>query len=100
MKRVLVLAGALAAVAAATPASAQTTLGLDVGGFSSYVWRGLTYTNKPVIQPDLYVTIPVGKASVTAGGWANIDLGKGSGTDLYEGGGLTSPQPRRVRLVG
>ncbi len=90
MRRVFVLAGALAALAAATPASAQVTVGWDVAGFSSYVWRGITYTNKPVIQPDLYLTVPVGAASITAGGWANLDLGKGSGTDIYEGGGTTS----------
>lgn len=91
MKRVLVLAGALAAVATATPASAQATLGWDVAGFSSYVWRGVTYTNKPVIQPDLYLTVPVGKASITAGGWANIDAGKYDGaTDLSESGGASA----------
>ena len=26
--------------------------------------------------PDVYVTFPAGNASVTVGGWANIDLGK------------------------
>ncbi len=91
MKRVFVLAGALAALAAATPASAQVTVGWDVAGFSSYVWRGITYTNKPVIQPDLYFTVPVGKASITAGGWANIDAGKYSGaTDISESGGTSA----------
>jgi hypothetical protein len=72
---------ALAAVA--EPAAAQATIGWDASLFSSYVWRGVTYTNKPVLQPDLYVTIPLGKASFTAGGWANIDIGKYDGsTDL------------------
>ncbi|MEO8139934.1 MAG: hypothetical protein ABI742_09815 [Gemmatimonadota bacterium] len=91
MKRVFVLAGALAAMATATPASAQVTLGWDAAVFSSYVWRGVTYTNKPVFQPDLYLTIPVGAASITAGGWANVDIGKYDGaTDLSESGGSSA----------
>jgi hypothetical protein len=78
MKRANVLGATLvvaSAIATAPPAAAQT-VGADVGLFSSYVWRGLSLTNKPVAQPDLYVTFPAGKASVTLGGWANVDLGK------------------------
>jgi hypothetical protein len=91
MKRVFVLAGALAALAAATPASAQVTVGWDVAGFSSYVWRGVTLSGKPVIQPDLYLTIPLGKASLTAGGWGNLELSKGKAGTISEGGALASP---------
>jgi hypothetical protein len=57
-------------------AQAQVTVGADASLFSSYVWRGLSLTNKPVLHPDVYVTIPAGNASITLGGWANIDLGK------------------------
>jgi uncharacterized protein (TIGR02001 family) len=93
MKRANVLGAALVVVstiAAAAPAAAQT-VGADLGVFSSYVWRGLTLTNKPVAQPDLYLTFPAGKASVTLGGWANIDLGKYDGTnDISESGGLSA----------
>ena len=93
MKRANVLGAALvvaSAVATATPAAAQT-VGADLGLFSSYVWRGLSLTNKPVAQPDLYVTFPAGKASVTLGGWANIDLGKYDGTtDISESGGTSA----------
>jgi hypothetical protein len=76
----------------ATPAQAQTTVGADLSLFSSYVWRGLTLTNKPVAQPDLYVTIPAGGASVTLGGWANIDLGKYDNPtkDISESGGTSA----------
>ena len=91
MKRAIVLGGLVAAVASAQPASAQVTVGWDVAGLSSYVWRGLTLSGKPVIEPDLYVTIPVGKASLTAGGWANVELGKYDGGDISEGGGLAGP---------
>ena len=90
MKRANVLGAALVVaglVATAVPASAQT-VGADLGLFSSYVWRGLSLTNKPVAQPDLYVTFPAGKASITLGGWANIDLGKYDdlGDDISESG--------------
>jgi uncharacterized protein Gcw-chp len=86
---VLVVAGL---VAAAAPAHAQTTVGADLGLFSSYVWRGVSLTNKPVAQPDLYVTFPAGKASVTVGGWANIDLGKydDPNNDISESGGTSA----------
>ena len=93
MKRANVLGAALAVgglIATAGPASAQT-VGADLGLFSSYVWRGLSLTNKPVAQPDLYVTFPAGNASVTLGGWANIDLGKydDPDDDISESGGLS-----------
>lgn len=92
MKRAIVLGGVLAALASATPATAQTTIGWDAALFSSYVWRGVTYTNKPVLQPDLWVTFPLGKASLTAGGWANIDIGKydDPNNDISESGGSSA----------
>ena len=85
---VLVVTGVLAGAA---PAAAQTTVGADLALFSSYVWRGLSLTNKPVAEPDLYVTFPAGKASITLGGWANIDLGKydDPNDDISESGGLS-----------
>lgn len=93
MKRAHVLGAALVACTAATttPAAAQT-VGADLALFSSYVWRGLSLTNKPVAQPDVYVTIPAGTASVTVGGWANIDLGKydDANDDISESGGLSA----------
>jgi hypothetical protein len=90
MKRVFVLGGVVAALATAAPASAQVTLGWDVAGFSSYVWRGLHLSSKPVIQPDAYLTVPLGKASLTAGGWGNVELGKYDPPAIGEGGGAAS----------
>jgi hypothetical protein len=92
MKRALVVGGLLTALAAAAPATAQVTLGWDAAVFSSYVWRGITFTNKPVLQPDLYLTVPIGKASLTAGGWANIDIGKydDPSNDISESGGSSA----------
>ena len=94
MRRAKVLGAALAAIGAiaiAVPAEAQE-VGADLGLFSSYVWRGLSLTNKPVAEPDLYVSFPAGKASVTVGGWANIDLGKYDDLDhdISESGGLSA----------
>ncbi len=94
MRRAKVLGATLVvvgAIAIGNPAQAQT-VGADLGLFSSYVWRGLSLTNKPVAQPDLYVTFPAGKASITLGGWANIDLGKYDdlNDDISESGGLSA----------
>jgi hypothetical protein len=95
MKRANVLGAALVAIGmagGAVSASAQVTVGADGSLYSSYVWRGLSLTNKPVLQPDVYVTFPAGKASVTLGGWANFDLGKYDDVDddISESGGLSS----------
>jgi hypothetical protein len=94
MKRGLVVgATALALITgAAGQAAAQnsTTLGVDAALNSAYFWRGVTYTNKPVLQPDVYLTFG-SKLSITGGGWANIELGQYNGTtDISEGGGLYS----------
>ncbi len=73
-------------------ASAQVTVGADIGVFSAYTWRGLTLSSKPVIQPDLYLSIPLGAGAITVGGWGNIELGKYDGTnDISEGGGAAGP---------
>ena len=81
----------MGAMAGAVPVHAQATFGVDLDLFSSYVWRGITYTNKPVAQPALWVSFPAGNASVTVGGWSNIDLGKYDDTadDLSLSGGTS-----------
>ncbi len=73
-------------------AHAQTEVGAQLDLFSAYVWRGVTYTNKPVAQPDVYVSFPAGNASITAGGWANIEIGNydDPNDDLSESGGLSA----------
>jgi hypothetical protein len=78
--------------APARVAQGQTEVGAQLDLFSSYVWRGLSLTNKPVAQPDLWVSFPAGNASITVGGWANIDLGKYDDpeNDISESGGLSA----------
>lgn len=90
MRKFVVGASIVALATFAQSVAAQTTIGWDAALNSSYVWRGLTLSGKPVVQPDLYVTIPLGKASLTAGGWANIELGKYDAPDIGEGGGHSS----------
>ncbi|HEY7635199.1 MAG TPA: hypothetical protein VH763_06625 [Gemmatimonadales bacterium] len=89
LKATLLIAGALGYAATA---QAQTTIGADAYLYSAYVWRGLSLTNKPVLQPDVYVTIPAGQASFTAGGWFSFDLGKYDDLDddISESGGLSA----------
>ncbi len=78
--------------ARAPMAHAQTEVGAQLDLFSSYVWRGLSLTNKPVAQPDVWVSFPAGNASVTIGGWANIELGNydDPADDISESGGLSA----------
>jgi Bacterial protein of unknown function (Gcw_chp) len=73
-------------------AYAQTEVGAQLDLFSSYVWRGLSLTNKPVAQPDVWVSFPAGNASITLGSWANIDLGQydDPDDDISESGGLSA----------
>jgi hypothetical protein len=96
MRRSYIVGGALLSLIlglGARPATAQVTLGADAALFSSYVWRGLSLTNKFVIQPDAYVSFPLGPTSLTVGGWANVEPSKYDDVpdDISEGGGLAGP---------
>ena len=66
-----VLLAALTALAlpAVRPAAAcaQASVNADVTTANAYVWRGLTFTNRPVVQPHAHVTLPAGRGSVVAG---------------------------------
>jgi hypothetical protein len=70
---------------------AQAEVGVDLGLFSSYVWRGLSLTNKPVAQPAVWASIPAGNAAITFGVWSTIDLGRyDDPEDISESGGTSS----------
>jgi hypothetical protein len=93
LRRKLLGAVLLAVVtsASARTAQAQATVGADLGLFSGYVWRGISFTNRPVGQPNAYVAIPAGKTTVTVGGWANVDLGRYDDSDDFsQSGGVSS----------
>jgi hypothetical protein len=81
-----------AATFEAVPAAAQAEIGFDLGLYSSYVWRGLSLTNKPVAQPAVWAAFPVGNASLTLGVWSTIDLGQydDPDDDFSESGGTSS----------
>lgn len=79
------------------PLAGQTVAGADASLMSRNVWRGLTYTNRPVLQPDLFLAIPRGRMTWTAGGWSNIELGRYDGSgDLSQGGGRASPDVTEI----
>lgn len=63
-------------LAAALPLAlaAQTTVMSDVAVFSRYEWRGITFANRPVLQPDLIVTTQAAGGAFTSGAWANLEL--------------------------
>jgi uncharacterized protein Gcw-chp len=74
----------LVTAAWAGPAAAQVTVGADAPLLSGYVWRGVTYSNKPVVQPDVWVNLK----GLTLGAWANVELAKYDGSnDISENGG-------------
>jgi hypothetical protein len=81
----------LAALAAPVPLAGQVVLTSDAGAFNNYTWRGVTMTNKLVVQPDAYLSVPAGGGSAVLGAWGNIDAGRYDDpvNDLSEGGGTT-----------
>ena len=68
----MMAAAAPLAAPVAAPLAAQVTVTCDAALNSEYQSRGLTATNRPVIQPDLLLSAPVGRAIVTAAAWASI----------------------------
>lgn len=54
-------------------ASAQTAVTADAGVASAFVWRGVNFTNRPVVQADLIVTQSIGQVALSAGGWINAE---------------------------
>ncbi|HYD51188.1 MAG TPA: hypothetical protein VEA99_01125 [Gemmatimonadaceae bacterium] len=52
---------------------AQLAIDADVAFNSAYVWRGVTSTNRFVINPTLLLSAPVGKTTLTLGGWTNVE---------------------------
>ena len=73
-------------------AEAQTSVTADIGFNSQYVWRGVTSTNRPVIQPDLSISIPLRSLTLTSGVWGNLEPVRYDGPrDLSSLNGLAGP---------
>jgi hypothetical protein len=64
----------VAAAALLGPAAlrAQLTVTTDATLASGYVWRGVHFTNRPVVQPEVVLSAPVAGTTLTLGGWANV----------------------------
>ena len=75
-------AWAQTAVEAASP-QPVATVGADLALNSRYMFWGLTLSNKPVWQPDVYVTWN----GLTAGVWGNFEFESQSGGSDYTSGG-------------
>jgi hypothetical protein len=99
--RFAVAMGTLAAALGARPAVAQVTTAADAGLVNAYVFRGVTLTNRFVVQPDASVTVGAGGGSLLFTGWANIDAGRydNPATDISEAGGQSSLKVTEIDLV-
>lgn len=103
MKRARILAAGLVAalLVRGTPGSAQASVALNAGLYSAYTWRGVTYTNNFVIQPDISATMPAGRMSVTGGLWANIEPARYDGfRDISENGGTSGFDVAEINWLG
>ena len=83
---------AIALIACARLGQAQASVTADVGLNSQYVWRGVTSTNRLVVQPDLSISAPLRGLTLTAGAWGNIEPVRYDGErDLSSLNGLPGP---------
>lgn len=73
MSRSLLPGALVCAGLAAAPAAAQAALTVDLAGNSAYVYRGVTLTNRPVVQGDLVLAVPVAGVTFSAGVWGNVE---------------------------
>ena len=82
----------LSSLGLAGTARAQASVSAEVALNSQYVWRGVTSTNRFVIQPDLSISAPVRALTFTLGAWANIEPARyDSPGDISSLGGLPGP---------
>jgi hypothetical protein len=57
----------------ATTVAGQATVAADIGLNSQFVWRGVTSTNRFVIQPEVTLAIPLRRSTFTLGAWGNLE---------------------------
>jgi len=93
----------LASLAAPVLLAAQRpTVTADLGLYSAYVWRGVTSTNRFVLEPDVTVALPMGRArrtAVTLGAWTNIEPTRYDGAaDISPLGGAPGPAATSSQL--
>ena len=89
-RAILATIGVLAT--AVRPAGGQVRASADVAFNSQYIWRGVTSTNRLVIQPSLTISAPLRGLTVLAGAWGNVEPVQYDGAgDLSSLGGLPGP---------
>ena len=92
-RRIMLVTGSIATLLLLPPVrlQGQTVLGADASVLSANVWRGLTFTNRPVLQPDFFAGYTHRRMTWTAGLWSNVELGQYDGSsELSQGGGRSS----------
>lgn len=87
-RHVLPVLSLLSLLLLASVAQAQARVNADLALNTQYQWRGLTLTNRLVVQPSLGVAVPAGTATISAGVFASVDGGRYDGVkDISENGG-------------
>lgn len=54
-------------------AVSQTTLTVDANVASAFVWRAIHFTNRPVVQADVFLTQSARNLTFTGGAWFNVE---------------------------
>lgn len=74
-------------------ARAQVSIATSADVLSGYHWRGLTFTNRPVLQPSITVAAARGGSALSLTAWSNVEPGKYKGarelSALHGEGGFT-----------
>lgn len=70
----------------------QVTVSADLAANSSYIWRGTTMTNRPVLQPDIVATFVRGGWTLLAAASANVEPSRYADPehDISERGGTAA----------
>lgn len=67
-------------------AAAQIRLGADATFSTRYVWRGLTRTSQPVLQPQAHIGLHGASGYWTVGAWTSLEPFRADATDLSDRG--------------
>ena len=68
------------------PSEGQAVIGADVATRSNYVWRGITLSNRMVVQPAGFLGYDSGHGILSAGAWASIEPLTPGSDDLTDAG--------------
>ena len=78
---------------------AQVSVDAELGVFSAFEDRGVTNANRPVLQPQLVLALPLGNGTIELGAWTNYEPARYDGPrDIASGGELLGPAFTRLDL--